>query len=263
MIDATSLICVHSFVGHTAAVNELKISPANTSLLLSASEDHSIRLWYITARVCVAVFGGPGGHRDQVISIDFNPNGKCFVSGSMDHSMRIWDLTQPEVERVIERAAINDQSFATHRVYEADFLTRNIHANYIDCVHWHGDLILSKSSSDPMAIVCWQPIRSLDATHRSHTDSATILHEFEAKMCDYWFMRFSLSFDRTMMALGTIDGRMFVWNLDNSDPKAIVPITLSHTRAKAVMRQPAFSRDGNVLICGADDGTILRWDRVE
>lgn len=265
LIDATAMECVHTFIGHTAAINDVKVNPKDPSMLLSASQDHSIRLWSIASRVNVAIFGGHAGHRDQAISVDFNPSGNCFISGSMDHSLQIWDLTKPKIKQAIEKGKVfhpgpNNLTFKPRRVHAADFVTREVHSNYVDCVQWFGDLILSKSSGDPSAIVCWQP--NISKEHQPHHNSATILHEFETKKCEYWYMRFNLNYNRNLMAAGTIDGKVYLWNLDNADPGKVSRITLSHRNSTKVMRQPAFSRNGDVLICGDDDGTIWRWDRT-
>lgn len=266
IIDATRMECLHSFIGHTAAVNEVKVNPKDSSLLLTASRDHSIRLWCITSHVCVAIFGGHAGHRDQVISVAFDTQGNRFVSGGIDHSLQVWDLSKPKIKCLIERAKECGAGngvlrFPTYRVHAADFVTRDIHANYIDCVLWFGDLILSTSSGDPRAIICWK-LNHLNGVDQPMPYSATILHEFDADNCEYWFMRFGLNYDRTLMAIGTTHGKIYLWNLDNPNPKDIAQITLSHRQSNSVMRQTAFSRNGDVLICGDDDGVIWRWDKA-
>jgi hypothetical protein len=34
--------------------------------------------------VCIAIFAGEKGHRDEVLSVDPHPLGNCFVSAGMD-----------------------------------------------------------------------------------------------------------------------------------------------------------------------------------
>lgn len=68
MIDCNTREVIKILVGHGAAINELRVHPLDHNLLASASKDTSIRLWNVKTEVCIAVFAGENGHRDDVLS---------------------------------------------------------------------------------------------------------------------------------------------------------------------------------------------------
>lgn len=95
-----------------------------------------------------------------------------------------------------------------------------------------------------------------------HGDSsASILHRFEYKDCEIWFIRFALDYYCRHMALGTQTGKVFLWKIDIPDPTLIRSVTLSHPKCTSPIRQTTFSRDGRILISVCDDGSIWRWDQ--
>lgn len=65
-----------------------------------------------------------------------------------------------------------------------------------------------------------------------------------------------------ILALGNQVGRTFVWDLDVMDPTRSQYTILSHPKCTTAIRQTALSRDGSVLLCVCDDGTIWRWDKI-
>lgn len=83
--------------GHGGAVNDLQAHPVDPSLLLSASQDESVRLWNLATGQLVAMFAGQAGHRDDVLSVSVHPAGRCFASAGMDNSVKVWALDSPEV----------------------------------------------------------------------------------------------------------------------------------------------------------------------
>jgi len=56
-----------ALVGHGGEINDLRAHPAMPNIIASASKDLSVRLWNVSNGVCVAIFAGARGHRNDVL----------------------------------------------------------------------------------------------------------------------------------------------------------------------------------------------------
>jgi WD40 repeat protein/serine/threonine protein kinase len=83
--------------GHDGPVRSVAFSPKGT-LVLSGSEDHSVRVWDPAAGEAVKALRGHGG---IVRSCTFSPDGEWVLSGGEDQSVRLWDVKGYEEVRVL------------------------------------------------------------------------------------------------------------------------------------------------------------------
>lgn len=274
LISLTDTSSVKYLSGHGGAINDIKVSPINPELILSASKDHSLRLWNIRTDVCIAIFGGVEGHRDEVLSADFHCSGLKIVSCGMDHSLKIWNFGRDVMTAIeLSDTFIDDKSkksFPTVKKHFPTFSTRDIHRNYVDCVSWYGNFILSKSCEN--SIVCWRPgildnpnDLSLPAKYTTDT-TCSIMQTYDVKDCIVWFVRFSVDSCMKYLALGNSRGKIYIFDLDSHDHDSRPtdkPFILGHPKCNTTVRKTCFSNNSNILISGCDDGSIWRWDNIQ
>jgi WD40 repeat protein len=59
--DYQTKTCVHTLEGHTHNISAVAFHP-ELPVILSASEDGSIKMWHATTYRCGVWYGGTGGH---------------------------------------------------------------------------------------------------------------------------------------------------------------------------------------------------------
>lgn len=211
-----SIFELHSILlGHGNAVNDLKTHPCDEKLIFSASKDESIRLWNTETSVCIAIFGGEKGHRDEVLCVDIHLIGNCFVSSGMDTSIKIWSLEEPSIQEHINKSYTNPRKsygnlcFQPLTIQWPEFSTTQIHNNYVDSIKWVGNFILSKSTKN--RAVLWMPDPD------RYKGAALVLKEFHVEDSSLWFLRMDVCIPLDIVAIGNGSGSVFIYKISSFD----------------------------------------------
>ncbi|KAL7510227.1 hypothetical protein ACHAXN_007144 [Cyclotella atomus] len=319
VIDTVRRSLFLTLSGHGDEITDLQFSPTNEWLLLSASYDESIRLWNLQRGTNVAVFTGHDGHRRQVLSVSWHFSGTKFASCAMDNIIKLWnvigsdgDNSAGSIEAAIEESQhVMPNDFPKHEMGNNGnatpvetkfkpivqqtpyFSTNKVHTDYVDCVQFVGDLILSKSVHNK--VVLWKPILDKDDNTKLESPSSIenndsesaesssripsgilFLREFTLSHCNSWFVRFhSPSPYHRILALGNQKGEVKVWQIGgekgcNPDAKFYCNLTTSNVggmhasnsndNGGCTVRMVKFSPDASCLVAVCDDGTIWMWE---
>ena len=282
VIDTVQQMLVMTLSGHGHDIYDLKFSPADEWLLLSASKDESARLWNVKKGACVAIFAGHEAHRNSVLSVAWHPLGHRFASAGMDNYVKIWSIgEESSVHRSLEASkAFHPQKwdmpldtrptpeiFRTAYQQTPCFSTNKVHHDYVDCVQFVGDLVLSKSIGN--TVVLWKPdftktTRSGHGKLLQHTppNEVIVLREFTTKECDVWFIRFGTDVHCRMLALGNKVGEIKVWDIDENPKKKCFTSLTQQYACTSTVRMVAFCPDTKCLIAACEDASIWKWDAI-
>uniref|UniRef100_A0A7S2K1B1 Uncharacterized protein n=2 Tax=Leptocylindrus danicus TaxID=163516 RepID=A0A7S2K1B1_9STRA len=271
VIDTTRKMLLFSLVGHGDEIYDMKFCRTNDWLLLTASKDESLRLWNIQIPSCLAIFAGEKGHRDCVLSCDFNPIGNYFISSSMDTTIKIWSLETNEIKHAIKKSfeLVGEDSSCLKTVTESFpcFSTNQAHNNYVDCVQYvGGHLILSKSVEH--VIVLWKPVFEQTKAVAEAPSGIYPLREFRLNRCDLWFMRFhtyeSIEGGGFVLAAGNNIGEIKLWDIFGRSNGLLKNnfAKLTTSQCTSAARMVKFSPCGKSLLVGCDDGMLYKWQLI-
>jgi WD40 repeat protein len=209
-----------SVSAHEAPVQSIAFSPDGKTLV-TASEDGTLRLWETATRKWT---GTLEGHQGQVQSVAFSRDGKSIVSGSWDGTLILWDVAT--LKRIGE-------PFRGHK-------TKVLAV----AVSPDGSRIVSGDFAG--TVILW------DTTSQKEIAQIGQAHEGGVS---------SLAFnplDGTTIATGGYDHTVRLWD-------ATTLQSISHPFGvenghKTRVQSIAFSPDGNKIVSGSLDETIIIWD---
>jgi polycomb protein EED len=178
------------------------------------------------------------GHKQPTLSMQFHPNGKWLITGGLDTAVCLWAV--PDLDMLDTEDEVTEHAKPIV-VYYPHFFSTEVHHNYVDSIHFYGNLILSKAAKDPSAgssneILLWKidgfdanspapdtpPVPSPGQYTRSsfpHTASSRgfqRLLSFSIPYTDRFYHRFGLLHQpnmRPILCLGNQSSTFLFWDL--------------------------------------------------
>lgn len=238
-------------------INDLKFHPQKPELLVSASEDLSIRIWNVQSSVCVLLFNA-NDNSSQVSALDFNEEGTKLATGHLDCEICIWDLEGDEIKKKIEKSFswTEDKPFRTLEICHAKHRSKTVNSSGVDSLIWFGDKIISRSLCSDIVLSRIDPSFQNESLSRMF-----MFQKSEPAGNECWFIRMAIDAEKKLLAIGDHSGRISVWNLHQPLSK-IEKVSLVHKFwKKEIIRMVDFSSDSRFIIAGTDQGRILMFGR--
>lgn len=252
-LDETWSPCIQVIEGHNGWVLDLAISEQNEHVI-SASEDHSIRVWSRTG----AHLHDLDGHSDEVTSVLFcHPHGQ-ILSGSLDKNIRVWDMT---TGACLQTQTVQAEVQALACSVDGHLVAAGCHDA---CIHiWD----TSKLDSDPTTlrghrhtVNSVQFLRDCSHLVSGSDDGGCKLWDIRTSQCQRTFpsisrvMSVAAAPDSLTIACGLADSTISMWQTGVESRSRILR---GHA---ATVWSVDFSPNGSILASGSWDHTIRLWN---
>ena len=111
-----SFVQGQTILRHGGSVQTVKFSPVDNSLIASASDNRTIKLWNLQNDTVTTL----RGHSRKIHSVAFSPDGQLLVSGSDDWTFRLWDVQSEQHISTHEHINNRTRSPITEAVFSYD-----------------------------------------------------------------------------------------------------------------------------------------------
>jgi coatomer subunit beta' len=208
---------VKEWEAHTDYIRFVEIHP-NRPLILSSSDDMSIKLWdWDKDFECVQVFEG---HAHYVMMVRINPRDtQTFASASLDRTIKVWGLTAGTPHFSLEGAGAHERG--------------------VNCIDYYpgGDKPYLLSGADDKTVKIWDyQTKACLQTLEGHTHNVSSVC-FHPRL--------------PLIVSASEDGTVRLWHSTTYRPET----TLNYGMERAWTLAP--TRDANKLAIGYDEGTVV------
>ncbi|MFO0590333.1 MAG: effector-associated domain EAD1-containing protein [Polyangiaceae bacterium] len=246
---------VRTLAGHTSSVWAVAVMPDGRTAL-SASHDHSLKLWDISSGCELRTLSG---HTAEVNSVAVTPDGGIAISASNDSTLKVWDMETGRELRTLSghagevngvaltpegRLAISASSDRTMKIWDIG-AGRNVrtlagHEGSVNAVAITADRRRAVSASDDGTLKIWdlstgRLLRSL----KGHADLV---------------MDVAVTPDDQFVVSGSADGTVKIWDLSSGRELRSLAAHPDWVNGVAV------TTDGRFVISASSDHTLKIWE---
>ena len=211
----------HTLFRHGGSVQTVAYSPVNSSLIASAGDNNTIKLWDLQNDTVLTLTG----HTGQINSVAFSPDGQLLASGGDDWTFRLWNVRTQQHIATLEHITDRTRSQIKEVVFSRD-----------------GQLLATAGQH----VKLWQV--------STQTEVATLRHD------EYvWALAFSR--DGQFLAAGDREGSTKIWDVQDRqvisqlDGDTVIVYTLAFSPDGRTLASAGY--DGQIKLWAVSDWTLL------
>jgi WD40 repeat protein len=255
--DLPTNALMRTLVGHTDAVRACAISP-DGSWLVSASRDHTLKLWdIVTGQERLTLYG----HTNWVNACAISPDGSWLVSASSDHTLKLWDIVTGQERLTLHghTDSVNACTISPDGTWLVS-ASRDHTLKLWDTITGQERLTLHGHTDSVNACAISPDGTWLVSASRDHTlklwDTITGQERLTLHGHTHWVNACTISPDGTWLVSASSDHTLKLWDAVTGQERLTLYGHTNWVHACAV------SPDGSWLVSGSRDHTLKLWDTI-